>query len=298
MNEQVLGSSAPERILPTREFDLFGGRVRAFAFGKPLDWRHMRSQNKLDQFALLARYVRECGVTQVFTALPDEVTNLKGDAVIRERSVGTVIDDDPDLFPKKVEVGGVTFFFSGGGDGVRLTKRGACFLPSADCPTLVFDIPKGPVVCCHGGRDSLIEPAHIRAISHSQYKSVAIAAMEGWFGRLQGVRSAALLSIHQQWLTHRFDHPVYGEVNRKFAEHLVNEFGPEVVGKPFDQCPVNLVAVAKVQLRRLGVPTDPDHFFVDPADTATEVDARGDYLWHSCRRGDATRNGVLVVRLP
>lgn len=292
-----VGSSASGQILTTRQFRLFDGKVRAFAFGRPHDWNRMVTDNKLDQFAVLARHVKECGVTRVFTPLAVEDTNLKGDAIIRERTVGTVINDDPDFFREKIVVDGVEFYFGGDADGIRLTEFGAYFLPSADCYTLVLRMPDGTVVGCHGGRNSLIEPAEVRVVSHAQYQSVAIAALQGWYGRGDDVQTAMLCGIKAQSFRHPFDHPDYGEVNRKLAAHLVQEFGPDVVEKPYEQCPIDLAAVVRVQLERLGVPTDPDRFSLDPTDTATEMDESGEYLWHSNRRGDTTRNGVLVVRL-
>jgi hypothetical protein len=78
----------------------------------------------------------------------------------------------------------------------------------------------------------------------------------------------------------------------------VKDIGPDTVLKPFEQCPINLEAVVTYWLERLGAPTDPDHFYIDPTDTATETDESGERVWHSNRRGDTTRNGVLVVRLP
>jgi hypothetical protein len=261
----------------------------------------MQSENKSYLFMVLARYAKQCGVTRVFTPLAFEdpnLSNLKGDAVIRERTVGTVINDDPDLYRHCIVVDGVEFYFGGDGDGVRLSEPGAYFLPSADCYTLVFRMPNGLVVGCHGGRNSLIEPAEVRATHHLTYQSVVVASLQGWFGRTDSVEVAMLCGIKAPSFTHPFNHSDYGEKNVELARHLVEEFGPQVVGKPYDQCPIDLAAVVKVQLERSGVPTDSEHFSVDPTDTATEVDESGERVWHSCRRGDQTRNGVLVVRLP
>ncbi|HLP43933.1 MAG TPA: hypothetical protein VK145_01485 [Candidatus Nanoarchaeia archaeon] len=292
------GSSASGLILPTKQFSLFGGNVRVFAWGKPYDWNRMATDKKLDQFATLAHHAKECGVKRVFTPLAFENPSLTGEAVLRERTVGTVIDDDPSLYREKIDVDDVEFYFGGDGDGVRLTGPGAYFLPSADCYMLAFRMRNGLVVGCHGGRNSLIEPKAIRKVHHSEYQSVVNAAMRGWYNRLDELESAMLLGIKGSSFTHPFDHPQYGETNKEMAAHLVREFGPDTVLAPYDQCPINLEAVVRYQLQRLGAPVDPLYFEVDPTDTATELDSHGERVWHSCRMGDTTRNGVLVVRMP
>ncbi len=294
------GSSASGQILPTRvlEPSVFGGKVRVYAWGKPLDWNKMVTDSKLDQFEILARYAKECGIRRVFTPLAFENPDLQGRALLIDRVVGTVIDDDPDLYRDKIVVNETEFYFGGDGDGVRLHEPGAYFLPSANCYALVFRMRTGLVVGCHGARASLVEPAAVRAIDHSNYQSVVYSALSGWYNRVHDLQTAMFLGIQPSSFPHPFNHPVYGPANKEMCEYLQSEFGPETVLKPFDQGMINLPGLVKYQLERLGAPIDSRHFYVDPTDTATETDKHGGFVWHSNRRGDTTRNGVLVVRLP
>lgn len=199
-------------------------------------------------------------------------------------------------------------------DGVVLEKPGdAYLLTSADCLcTILRDPQRGTTIATHCGRDALIDRGFLEGKPPRERHSIIDAAMDvmvarGWE---QGNRLDAFLTvgIGPVQFTHFTTPTVWNaqgkeemnphvKVNRSLISFLMatyNRIGHGVVMN-VDSGAINLVRLVKAQLARWGVSTETIRW--DGIDTAMDTRDDGTYKFHSNRRGDTSRNLVLVQRL-
>lgn len=272
---------------PTRQYELFGGVVHVCAFGGPMDFaRPLENSPALDA---IVRQAHVYGITDVF--MPD-VTD----------SSARMVWADLKFTPWRQNlVAGVNFFHDNRADGVWLTKPSAFFVASGDCPTFIARLPDGTIAVAHASRDSLMDRAviDVKDVVHRDYESVVMAALAGWTDEREITQTALLCGIGAKSFGHPYDHPEYGQRNRKMIEHLLCRWGAETVLNPHELGQISLCGIVRAQLTRLGALTEKQSFVTDGIDTFTDTicDAPRAYRWHSHRRGDRGRNGILVFRL-
>jgi copper oxidase (laccase) domain-containing protein len=186
-------------------------------------------------------------------------------------------------------------------DGTVVIPAQPFFMASADCTTIVVrDAESGHVIAAHGGRDSLFDRQRILTGRVSRpHESVVDAIIEHF--RVQFKSSCKALQvyltcgIHPRHYYHSFDHPTFGEQNRKICMHLVEHWGRGILYGTPEEGRLSIGGIITAQFFRHGIkPTDVDF---DSIDTYGDIDETADYRWWSNRRGDTTqRNGVLVIR--
>jgi copper oxidase (laccase) domain-containing protein len=174
-------------------------------------------------------------------------------------------------------------------DGVVLREPGTAFVVSSgDCPTVILrDTDSGDVVAAHAGRDSLIK------LDDSPHLiSSMVAVLRPKRGAKAGIRAFIACGINYEHFTHPWNDPQNGERNRAMHAHAA-----EYEGAAFADDEDGLISLKDLitgQLISNGL--NDTRIGFDGADTYSDLGADGKPLWHSHRRGDRTRNLVLVIR--
>ncbi|MBI5370278.1 laccase domain-containing protein [Candidatus Uhrbacteria bacterium] len=219
--------------------------------------------------------------------------------------------------PSQLTVERLPRFFRGvDADGVLLTESGdAYILASADClTTVVYDCYQHTLVALHCGRNALIDRERLAGKPPRQYASVIEAGLDA-LNRYARVDPSKLLVFLAAGIgPETFVHPTtemvpgpdgnpvpnkYAAANAQLIRHLTQKYAMHA-GQLRDQPPIvtdsvqgkiDLVALAKVQLWKLGIPFD--NMVWDGFDTATSSDG-SEPLFHSNRRNALMRNLVVV----
>lgn len=172
-------------------------------------------------------------------------------------------------------------------DGVLLTEPNQAFaVSSGDCPTVIMrNVSTGAVVAAHAGRDSLIKEdgGLIRQM---------VTALTDAGGSRRDVRAFIACGIGSEHFVHPVHDPVNGERNRRLRDKAAAYAGAAHANDPDGR--ISLFHLITGQLVEQGVREERIGF--DGADTYSDLGPDGKPLWHSHRRGDRTRNLVLVIR--
>lgn len=267
--------------VPTESHLIEGGRISISCFGRETDWR-LASE---DARRLIANFAFSHGVTEVMAPVPSEFN--------------AVVCEPNQLSPEHEEPVGrcekVTFFRKFKADGTQIKRTQAFYITSGDCPTLVvFNPITGELYAAHAGRNCLWDRGHIiDGKPAREHASVVDAIMEKIPEAYQRFCKAF---IYLGIAAENFSHPVYdstyGAANQKMIDHFVETLGPTV-------CPdqqegkLAVKTIIREQLILWGIPAD--SIGQDMADTFGDKAEDGSLKWHSNRRGDKTRNGVLVI---
>jgi copper oxidase (laccase) domain-containing protein len=186
-------------------------------------------------------------------------------------------------------------------DGIVLEKAGdAAVILSADCPTIVVwnprDDPKNrKVIVAHGGRDSLLDPHIFRGFSKSRNHGSVVDSIIKEFNPSdrQHLSVFTTLGIEAEYFTHHADDPEFGKQNRHMIEHVMKYFGPKCIVGPRNKGGLDLHQLIRVQFHQNGVPHE--NINRDRHDTCDERRVSGGYRWSSHRRGEKSRNAVMVL---
>jgi len=286
--------------------DLFGGKATVIVFGAPFNWNYAGSSREEMEAknpgisGVIEDVMREFEIKRAF--VPKPAFNAK---------VVTESDLTVELLPG--------FFRGADADGVILTKPGdAYFLASADClAATVYDDRTGFIAALHCGRDALIDRAKINGDTARvrEHESVIYAAckyfedaiinhqvhdLHGWHDETGWDPELAPRERFEVFLAagiraETFDHPTvnhpYADVNTRMIAYLQKACPTAVVDAI--QGKIDLFELVRHQL------TWPNSHPViedDGLDTATSVNDRGEFLFHSNRRDKLKRN-LVVVRL-
>jgi len=183
-------------------------------------------------------------------------------------------------------------------DGFVLIESGTAFaVSSADCPTAVLYDPKtGRVGAAHAGRDSLIDPGVVHDGKPSREHLSVIDALAEQVGRGDKCQLQAFIScgIGPVSYTHPPDHEIHGEKNRRLIEFIFRHWGGWAVPIP-EKGQIWLDNIIFQQLMKHGL--SESNVSGDGVCTYASMQPNSrEPLWHSHRRGDKTRNLVLVIR--
>ena len=189
-------------------------------------------------------------------------------------------------------------------DGVVLERGGdACWFSVADCPTVIFHAPSGPIVVAHAGLRSLYRfpiGGEVSNPSHpvSSVVDSAVSEFRKGFIHPCSLRVHLCLGIGPENYLHEFGHPSFGAANEQMVGWM-RSLCREGVLDPHKSGRIWLARVIEAQLGQCGVaPFNVGH---DTIDTYSDTDSTGEYTWWSHRRSQCQqtpdgRNGALVVR--
>lgn len=284
-----------EDIQPTCTWDLFGGAVKVVAYGAEHNWNYASASETADGVHLPEVWHR---TEELMGSLRNEYTpNLRVLAprpafnaqVCRPRDLTTAWI--PNLFYRGVDA-----------DAVVLERSGQAYaLASADCAMVLIRNPAtGEVAACHAGRDSLLDKQYVlNPKGHPRsFESIVDAACmslssneQDWYD----FQAHVGMAIGPDHFAHPWNHPTYGDSNRRLIEHLSNCWGESVVKGGVDLGKIDLVELIRLQLIMLGFSESNISF--DGVDTFADEGEDGQPIWHSNRRDKTTRNLVVALRL-
>jgi copper oxidase (laccase) domain-containing protein len=184
-------------------------------------------------------------------------------------------------------------------DGVMLKKHEACFIASADCPTIVAHNKRMDLlVVAHAGRECLYDKVRAQTgekTPNRNHESVAFSIVDSFKGIAddrgvkfdsQDISVLSVCGIKDGDFEHRFDHPTHGEANRKMIEYL-NKVFPALKGYPFTNFTegsgmISMHNLIRTQFVMCGVPDC--NISSDSINTYRESTERMTIAWHSHRR--------------
>lgn len=116
-------------------------------------------------------------------------------------------------------------------DGIMLDPREAMIMGGGGCPVAIAT-GYGKCSVSHVGRDSALDRGRIVNETPRRHFSV-IQAMAEVLGEPNfNVRLRCLFAISREVFDHSYEHPEYGDYNKRMAEFAKHHFGPEtIVGK-------------------------------------------------------------------
>lgn len=191
----------------------------------------------------------------------------------------------------------------------------ACMLQTADCPTCIARFRSGKIAVFHAGRKSVITSCagHLHGV---------VSGLAQW-ARLNDedlVDVAVVLGIGAEYFTHPFNHPQYGESNRKMIKDIRNRYdknGDESIFYPYGEAGdesghINLPRIIGLQVRHCFPSISPQcirNFTGGFLETYRSWDGSktgGPLLWESSRRYSdngqteeaKTRRNVVLVTCP
>lgn len=267
--------------LPTESHVIEGGRISVHCFGKDEDWRLGNDVAR----RLIANFAFGHGVTDVLAPVPVEFN--------------AIVCEPEQLSPEHEEPVGrcekMTFYRRFKADGTQIKPRQAFYITSGDCPTLVvFNLITGELFVAHAGRNCLWDRNNIIEGKPPRAHASVVDAIMAKIP--QGHRRFCKAFIVLGIAAENFCHPTYdsthGAANQKMVEHFVQTLGTSVCHDLLDG-KLSVKGIIREQLMRNGVPAD--SIGLDMADTFGDKSKSGSPKWHSNRRGDKTRNGVLVI---
>ncbi len=142
-------------------------------------------------------------------------------------------------------------------EGTSIQPNEGVVFNTKGCPILVFT-GGGYCFVVHAGRDSLIDRHRILTRRKSRYHEGVIHAAIALFQKLQvpptALRLEGFFGLNPQSFDHRFDDPVYGDMNRMIANEY-NRDGKEVI-KTYADGNQKLVLgkLIELQSEELGIP--------------------------------------------
>lgn len=184
-------------------------------------------------------------------------------------------------------------------DGVILPPNDMAFaVSSADCPTIVLtDRRTGAMVAAHAGLDSLIDRSVAHGGEPSREHASVVDAMVAKIRRFNTSTMQAFVTCGISPEAYYFDKfGEHGERNKELLSYVMKNWGAacyDWVGR--ESGGISLFELIRAQLALRGVRVST----IGSDGACTFYDKKwmtDEYLWHSNRRGDKTRNLVLVIR--
>ncbi len=252
---------------------LFGVSLFVHALGAPDDWSPAKPENR-DRIAAKFRDFSIGGPVYCPTPV--------GNAQVCDTSQLSPVEDLPQMY-RGVNAGGVI-----------LSPGSSYYLASGDCPTVVlYDPDSRRAACLHAGRDEVLDSIYLETGSLGrQYFSIAEAGVMALdVQRTSQLKVFVGYGIAPEDFSHPTDHPVYGMKNQQLITYLARHHPTTLVGDPSKGC-IDIRQLLHEQFMNLGIPGD--NIRTDMVNTFADQDEAGNQ-WHSCRRGDKTRNGIIVV---
>lgn len=273
----------------TEKHTLFCGRVSVSLFGAGRDWK----LSDRSTVATISMAAHMSGVCQVYSPNISQFNAriCKHDELTEDVTTGIV--------DAKVPI-----FRGAHADGVIIGRRSACFLATADCPTVImWSHAKPNLVCLHAGLRSLVDFRRVEeGASNRVHESVIDASLE-LFGRdnAHKVHVHALCGIAADNYSFPEDHADWGGFNRKLLKAL-REMSNGYADGAVNGNSISLPLLIRAQCMARGVRAD--RISWDTIDTYSDRDHIGGYRWNSHRmerNGVSSvygrNNGVLVSRL-
>lgn len=183
--------------------------------------------------------------------------------IMTSGSAGWTKEDVPtkcSIGRKKVD--GVTRYLTGPfADGALITEPGeAYYIATADCPVgiLLLELPgnKGAFIAFHAGRACLLPSGRFTGEIPAQTEEETIVYSVVSHARRLGVIGGTIhfvRGISPMHFRHLFNHPEYGERNRKMAEYLEAYYDPFPGVLQSDGFALNLIALASQQFQKAGL---------------------------------------------
>jgi len=199
---------------------------------------------------------------------------------------------NPDHLQKTTRLpNGATIYRGCMADGIVFRpERGTAFMMSpADCGTgIAGDLGDDLIACLHCGTKSLIDvDARAEGMKSTRVFESALQAALNYSGK-QAAKVFFGGSIAEESYEHPFDHPEYGDTNRKWVTSVRDEWlaASSAASKiRTEKGCISLAGVFASQAYKLGVPVE--NISYDTINTAKPE-------WWSNRCGDKERNLVLV----
>lgn len=268
---------------PTSSHILWGGAVEIHCFGKGQNWSlagrtpHEADWNNPGIRYRLYQMAKRYGASRIYAPNPSQFNG----------QIAHTDEFDLDWAGGKVFRGPFT-------DGVLLTEPNTAFaVSSADCPTVVLnDSLSGGLVAAHAGFRSLIPDEHGgRTLLHRMS-----FALDTYVSRIsQGAFLRGFIACGIGESSYRFLSSDKGFTDRhREACEWVERCFRIAIRSSGSGWYVDLAELVRAQLEIMAV--GKEYVGFDGACTSSDIDCHGNPLWHSNRRGDKTRNLVLVIR--
>lgn len=276
-------------IKPTSSHTLWGGAVEIHCFGKETGNWSLAGTTQEDAERNNPGIVhRVTGLMHQFGCYIFAPSPWKFNAEIVEANACTT---------RWVDANGFPIFRGPKADGLVLSEPGMAFaVSSADCPTVVLaDRKTGAMVAAHAGLNSLVDRGLVDGGELTREHASVISAMVRRVKRFGTGTMQAFVTCGISGLAYLFPtrNGPHKEKNVRLLNHL---------RESWPMC-ASVREVGSVDLAKLIEGQLHDHGVYDSAvgsdgvctfyDKIWETDQP---LWHSNRRGDKTRNLVLVIR--
>ncbi len=284
MNAQIIGqvvTSPAAAVEPTSVRDC--GGALALMYGAPTDWSTVSLQKNGDEDSNAPEVVALLGRI----AIEHKLGRILGPRVSDFNSVFTSNKRD---FVWQLNLPGTDCKLHRGPfvDGVEIRRGDAGIIAAADCAVIVVSTHTGRVFLLHAGRDSLVDRTLINTGRPSKLISSIIASAwqaltpeERMFSQWH-ILPSITAGAHFQ---HRFDDPKWGRSNLHLVSHIKDKYrylGMCIVGD-MELGQICVRSLIKAQLRMYGITSS--RIWIDHRCTYKEVDAHGQYVWHSNARG-------------
>lgn len=273
---------------PTSSHILWGGAVEIHCFGRPQNWSlaggsglEAEMNNPGIRYRML-RLAEKYGCEKIYAPNPSEFN-------------AQIVT--PDDFP--VSWTDTPVLRGPFADGVLLTEANTAFaVSSADCPTsLLCDSSTGNVVATHAGLKSLLSGTpQTDDLVMNMFLSVVAASPHPLDP--ESLRGFIACGIGAHFYILDPEHAAFTEEHRLLLEKIMKTFPAHAIPKGRG----GLSGPYGIDLRgifdeNMGyIPVGRDCVGFDGVCTFSGKDTNGNPLWHSNRRGDKTRNLVLVIR--
>lgn len=266
---------------PTSSHILWGGAVEIHCFGRPQNWSLAgktalaAEMNNPGIRYRMHQMAERYGLERIYAPNPSKFNGV----------VAHMEEFDVEWADERVLRGPFA-------DGVLLTEPNTAFaVSSADCPTVVHHEPTtGLVTAAHAGLESL----HMADGKDSVIENV-ISAMRKALGANYGLYQPSFIACGIGKGAYFFD-PNHPRFTEKHGE-LCRSAGRLFLGSVEEIGGLNFVDLAElIRLQYMTIGFDKSLVGTDGACTARDKGRNGQPLWHSNRRGDKTRNLVLVIR--
>ena len=246
--------------------------------GKPSDFRLQHLDDGIllpEEKAMLCEIIADRGIDRLFVPRLDKCNATFG---------------SEEEFDINIELPGVLVSKSRASiDALRLRKRTAGLIRSADCPTIIlWHERKNIMLVGHGSRDSLLDREFISGGKLWRKSPSVIRSMMKEFKGFRPVDIYGHIAcgILPKHFEHHYDDPKYGEYNQNLIRNIRRLFPACLKSLPGKGC-IDLAELAKQQLCHwFNIPRG--NIYVDNLDTFE------DPRLHSHRAGDRGRNGVFV----
>lgn len=291
---QPVAASLPKPVFDER---FWGDSVRLIGFGKPYDWSLRLYQGNTPKSELealapslyLPKITLEYGMGKFLYAPSPRLFNAE-------------VCSESETMPLRVEVWSkshqntIWLYRGKDADGLMLSRGNMYVVSAAGCPIVILrDSASGALGVAHAGLRSIIDEGRLKGERPRKHESVVFSLSQAMHAHgvrnFSSVEALIAFPIDPQDFTYPWDHPEFGELNKKRTEYLVNRWGHEAIanydnqkrrelGRP------DLAAIIKSQCTSLGIPTENIQVLSSPPKR----------VWHDTRQGGdiLARNLIFV----